>query len=76
MYLNVYAVSKIAEARLTELREERARIALLESVRDPRAGVGARVGAALIRLGRWLGAGEPGAGRSARTGGDWSARAA
>ena len=72
----MYAASKIAEARLTELREERARIALLESIRDPRARMGARIGAALIRLGQWLGAGEPSTGRSARTGGDWSARAA
>lgn len=68
MDLNVYAVSKIAEARLAELREDRARIALLDSVRDPRPGVRARLGAALIRVGEWLGAGEPAGGGAARSG--------
>jgi hypothetical protein len=54
MDLNVYAASKIAESRLAELREERARVALVESVRAPRRSVGVRVGAALIRAGQWL----------------------
>lgn len=71
MYLNVYAASKIAEARLAELREERARVALLESLRDPRRSLGARLGAALIRAGQRLGAGAPTAGAGTPGGSDW-----
>ena len=66
MYLNVYTASKIAEDRLSELRAERARIALLESVREARPPLAARVGAALIRAGQWLSAGEPVPGSLAR----------
>ena len=54
MDVNVYAVSKLAEARLNDLRAERARIALLESLRGPRRPLAERLGAALIRAGRWL----------------------
>jgi len=54
MDVNVYAVSKLAESKLGELRAERARIALLESLRGPRRPLAARVGAALIRAGQWL----------------------
>ena len=73
MYLNVYAASKIAESRLADLRAERARIALLESVRGPRRSLPARVGAMLIRAGQWLGGREPAAdGRSGGAHGrDW-----
>jgi len=73
MYLNVYAASKIAEERLSELRAERARIALLESVQEPRAPLAARVGAALIRVGQWLSAAKPVPRDPARDGrgGDW-----
>ncbi len=73
MYLNEYAASKIVEIRLSELRAERARIALLQSVREPRLPLFARVGAALIRAGQWLSAGEPVPGGPARRGqrGEW-----
>ena len=80
MCMNVYVASKVAESRLSELRAERARIALLESLRGPRRPLAARVGAALIRAGEWLGAGEPAASRTSRDtrDGDWrrSARTA
>jgi hypothetical protein len=55
---NVYAVEKIAAARLADLRATSARIALIESARGGRRGLGSAVGAALIRLGQWLVEGE------------------
>jgi len=54
MDYNVYATEKIAAGRLADLRAVRERIALVESARGRRRGVGAAVGAALIRVGRWL----------------------
>lgn len=54
MDMNVYVVAMIAEARLNEAREERARIAVLESLAADRPGVLERAGAAWSRFGRWL----------------------
>jgi hypothetical protein len=65
MELSVYVVEKLAAVRLDELRAEGRRIALLTTVREPRFGVAAGLGVALIRLGRWLTAGYPVAGRNA-----------
>lgn len=76
---NVYALGKLAELRLNEMRAERARVALLESLRAPRRGLVERVGAALIRAGQWLsGETATGAGSGRRPGADWrrSARTA
>ena len=76
---NVYALDKLAELRLNEMRAERARIALLESLRAPRRGAVERLGAALIRAGQWLsGEAATGAGPARRPGADWkrSARTA
>ena len=57
---NSYAVEMLAAERLADLRAARARGALIESARGEGAGMSA-VGAALIRLGRWLAPGEAGA---------------
>ena len=76
---NIYALNKLAEAHLNEMRAERARVALLDSLRGPRRGLVERLGAALIRAGQWLsGEAANGAGRTGRPGTDWrrSARAA
>ena len=76
---NIYALAKLAEVHLNEMRAERARISLLDSLRGPRRGIGERVGAALIRAGQWLsGEAVNGASRTGRPGADWrrSARAA
>jgi hypothetical protein len=54
MDCNLYATEKIAAGRLADLRAACARIALVESARGRRRGPGAAVGAALIRVGRWL----------------------
>ena len=54
MDMNVYAIGKIAEARLNEARAERARIALLESLQADRPGIVSRAGIAVGRLGDWL----------------------
>lgn len=59
MELSVYVVEKLAAVRLDELRAEGRRVALLEAVRRPRSGLAPGLGAALIRLGRWLGPGDP-----------------
>lgn len=53
MDVNTYAIEKITEGRLAELRAAGARVALIEAALGPR-GVGAAVGAALIRLGHRL----------------------
>ncbi|HSB42564.1 MAG TPA: hypothetical protein VLK28_12085 [Methylomirabilota bacterium] len=57
MMENVYAVERIAAARLEDLRAAAARIALIESGRVGRRGWGRVVGAALVRFGRWLAGG-------------------
>jgi len=54
MYSNLYAMEKIVAARLNELRRERAQIALLDSVRPRRRGIGRRLGVALVRIGQRL----------------------
>jgi hypothetical protein len=54
MDLNTYAIEKIANGRLAELRAVGARVALIEAARIGPRGVGAAVGSALIRLGHWL----------------------
>jgi len=54
MDLNTYAIEKIANGRLAELRAAGARVALIEAARIGPRGVGATVGSALIRLGHWL----------------------
>jgi hypothetical protein len=58
MDYNAYVVEKLAETRLTDLRAAGARAALAGSVRVEPRGVGPAVGAALIRLGRWLAPGD------------------
>ena len=69
---NIYALSKLAEAHLNEMRAERARVALLDSLRGPRRGLVERLGAALIRAGQSLSGEEAnGAGRTGRPGTDW-----
>ena len=62
---NVYAVEKIAAARLADLRAASARIALIESARGGRRGWGSAVGTVLVRLGQWLAAGEGAEGANA-----------
>ena len=54
MDINTYAIEKIANGRLTELRAAGARVTLIESARIGPRGVGVAVGSALIRLGHWL----------------------
>jgi hypothetical protein len=69
---NVYVLDKLAEARLNEMRAERAHVALLDSLRGPRRGLVERLGAGLIRAGQWLsGEAANGAGRPGRPGADW-----
>jgi hypothetical protein len=65
MELSVYVVEKLAAVRLDELRAEGRRVALLAAVRRPRSGIASSLGAALIRLGRWLAQGDPVADRNA-----------
>lgn len=54
MDVNIYAIEKITDGRLAELRAAGARVALIEAARIGPRGVGAAVGSALIRLGHWL----------------------
>lgn len=49
-----YITEKVAAARLGELREQCARLALLHQARRGRRGLVHRVGIGLARLGRWL----------------------
>ncbi len=65
MESSAYVVEKLVAVRLDELRAEGRRIALLEALRGPRSGIAFGLGVALIRLGRWLAAGDPVAGRNA-----------
>ena len=58
MDFNIYAVEKMVEVRLADLRAAGARAALIISARVGPRGVGPAVGGALIRLGRWLAQGE------------------
>lgn len=62
---NVYAVERIAAARLDDLRAAAARIALIESGRAGRRGWGRAVGSVLVRLVRWLAGGAGAAGANA-----------
>jgi hypothetical protein len=57
MYLNAYLVEKMVEARLADLRAERARLARRAAARSGPGGIAPRLGAGLVRLGRWLGDG-------------------
>ena len=72
MDVDIYSLSALAEARLGELRAERQRIALLQSLRAPRRPFAARLGTALVRTGQWL-AGESAvpAGRADQRPRDW-----
>jgi hypothetical protein len=54
MDFNDYIVEKLAVARLDELREQSARLALLAQARPGRRGVVSRLGAALTDLGQRL----------------------
>lgn len=54
MDVNTYAIEKIADGRLADLRAAGARVALIESARIGPRGVGAALGSTLIRLGHWL----------------------
>jgi hypothetical protein len=58
MDTNIYVVEKLVAARLTEMRAERARRALLEAAGPPRGLVA--LGAALARLGSWVAPSAPG----------------
>jgi hypothetical protein len=58
--------------RLDEMRAERARVALIDSLRGPRRGLVERAGTALIRAGQWLsGEAATGTGRTGGPGADW-----
>ena len=61
MDFNTYATEKIVAGRLADLRAASAQVALLEAAGVGPRGVGAAVGSAFIRLGRWLAPGEAGA---------------
>ncbi|HEU5218192.1 MAG TPA: hypothetical protein VFU23_06005 [Gemmatimonadales bacterium] len=54
MDFGAYVTEKLAAARLGELRQESARLALLDRAGVGRRGLGPRLGIALTRLGRWL----------------------
>jgi hypothetical protein len=64
MELNLYVAEKMAEARLGDLRAERARIARLAAARVRPRGI-VRLRDALVRLRRRLAPGDPVAGRDA-----------
>ena len=49
-----YVTEKVAAARLGELREQCARLTLLDQARRGRRGLIPRLGIGLIRLSRWL----------------------
>jgi hypothetical protein len=49
-----YVTEKVAAARLGELREQCARLALLDQLERGRRGLIPRLGIGLTRLGRWL----------------------
>jgi hypothetical protein len=54
MDVSDYITEKMAAARLEELREQSARLALLDQARGGRGGLAHGLGTALVRLGRWL----------------------
>ena len=54
MDVSDYITEKMAAARLDELRERSARLALLAQARGGRRGLTRRLGTVLVRLGRWL----------------------
>jgi hypothetical protein len=54
MDVSDYITEKMAAARLDDLREQSARLALLDQARGGRRGLAPRLGAVLVRLGRWL----------------------
>jgi hypothetical protein len=54
MDLNCYAIEKLIEARLAELRAASARSALFESLRPKGHGARVALGEVLVRAGRWL----------------------
>jgi hypothetical protein len=65
MDLGVYVTEKLVAVRLAELRAESARVAALAAARPRRRGMGARLGAGLIRLGQWLAQGDAQVGQNA-----------
>jgi hypothetical protein len=60
MDLSDYVMEVIVAQRLAELRESRARLALLATGRRARPSLSRRVGVGLIRVGHWLGSGPAG----------------
>jgi len=54
MDVSDYITEKMAAIRLEELRDQSARLALLDRARGGRRGLAPRLGGALVRLGRWL----------------------
>jgi hypothetical protein len=54
MDVSDYITEKMAAARLEDLREQSARLALLHQARGGRRPLAHGLGTALIRLGRWL----------------------
>src|SRR5207249_12304295 len=77
MDLNPYALELIVQDKLARLRAEAARHALATRRESPtrRLRLRARVGLALMRLGRWVRGADPGA-RGALTRASWHARRA
>jgi hypothetical protein len=64
MDFGIYVTERMVAARLDELRAEGRRRALLRTARAPGSRVGTGLGIALIRIGRWLAPGDPGAARN------------
>ena len=54
MDVSDYITEKMAAARLDDLREQSARLALLDQARGGRSTLARDLGIVLIRLGRWL----------------------
>ena len=65
MDLSDYVMEVIVAQRLADLRERRARLALLAAGRRARPSLSRRVGVGLIRVGHWLAQGQPGRSRNA-----------
>jgi hypothetical protein len=54
MEMNIYVAEKLVADRLAEARAERHRISMVQSARAGHGGIGAGLGAGLIRIGQWL----------------------
>ncbi len=54
MDMNLYVAEKLVAQRLAEAYAERRRIAVVRAARREQGGIGAEIGAGLIRIGQWL----------------------